>query len=254
MSLRRSFREKADLRPLFALLGSCLFAATFARVSLSAAADTDDASMAIVGKYIDATHAQQEALRGEQMHVDIDAKLPKLEKQGKLQALRNISRLGQITYHLLGFSGDNTVKQEVIARYLAAETEARDSGAIAITPANYKFKYKGPTVYEGRVAHILQITPKRKEVGLFKGELWVDAETGMPLRESGQFVKNPSIFLKKVEFVREYEIQDGVAFPKHIESTVDTRLVGKAELEVSFSNFTKEVDAGDNPAALPGNQ
>ena len=30
----------------------------------------------------------------------------------------------------------------------------------------------------------------------------------------GSFVKNPSVFLKKVEFVREYEIHDGVAIPE----------------------------------------
>jgi hypothetical protein len=49
-------------------------------------------------------------------------------------------------------------------------------------------------------------------VGLFKGELWVDADTFLPLRESGRFVKNPSVFLKKIEFVRDYEIKDGIAF------------------------------------------
>ena len=74
-------------------------------------------------------------------------------------------------------------------------------------------------------------------MGLFKGELWLDAETGMPVRESGEFVKNPSVFLKKIAFVRDYEIQGGVAIPKHIESTVDTRLVGRAELSIEFTNF-----------------
>ena len=96
----------------------------------------------IVDRYVDATHTQQLALRDVQMEVDIDAKLVKLQKQGRLQALRSISKIGRITYKALGFSGDNTVKQEVIARYLSAESEGRDNGSISITPANYKFKYK----------------------------------------------------------------------------------------------------------------
>ena len=94
--------------------------------------------------------------------------------------------------------------------------------------------------WHGRAVAILQVSPKRKAVGLFKGELWVDSQTGMPVRESGQFVKSPSVFLKRIAFVREYEMAEGISIPKHIESTVDTRLVGRAELEISFSHFVKQ--------------
>jgi hypothetical protein len=214
----------------------------------SAPADvgSDDASLEIVTKFLDATRTQQEILRGAQMEVDINAKLPKLEKSGKLRALRRISRLGQITYKALGFSGDSTIKQEVITRYLAAESASRDSGSIAITPANYKFKYKGAAEQDGREVRVFQITPKKKRIGLFRGELWLDAETGMPVREAGQFVKNPSVFLKKVAFVQDFELQDGVAIPKHFQGTVDTRLVGRAELSIDFSNFSR----GDTEAQV----
>ncbi len=219
-----------------------LIASLFFTCALSATSTDfpDNDNLPIVSKYVDATHTQEEALKGVQMEVDIDATLPKLEKRGKLRALRKISKLGQITYKALGFSGDNTVKQEVITRYLAAETEGRANGSIAITPANYKFKLMGRLVQNGQTIQILQLTPRKKMVGLFKGELWVDAATGMPVRESGQFVKSPSVFLKKIAFVRDYSIQDGIAVPLHIESTVDTRIVGRAQLEISFSNFSKQ--------------
>jgi len=211
-------------------------------------ASTDDASAQMVSKYLDASRVQADALRGVEMEVDINATLPKLEKHGTLRALRRISRLGQITYKALGFSGDTTVKKEVISRYLAAESEARESGELAISPANYKFKHKSSTDWNGRRIEVFQITPKKKIVGLFRGELWLDAETGMPVRESGQFVKTPSVFLKKVEFVRDYELQDGVAVPKHIESTVDTRLVGRAQLSIDFSTVTKSENSAENSA------
>jgi hypothetical protein len=207
-----------------------------------------DIHLAIVDKYVDATHVQQESLRGLQMEVNIDAQLPKLEKHGKLRALRKISLLGQITYKALGFSGDNTVKQEVITRYLAAESSARENGTIAITPANYKFRYVGRLVQQGVTTQILEVTPKKKAVGLFKGQIWIDAASGMPVREVGQFVKTPSVFLKKIAFVRDYQIRNGIAFPSHIQSTVDTRIVGRAELEINFSNFTREDSADDEVA------
>jgi len=94
----------------------------------------------------------------------------------------------------------------------------------------------------------LQVAPRRKAVGLFKGELWVDSQTGMPVKETGQFVKSPSVFLKKIAFVRDYELAEGIAIPKHIESTVDTRLVGRAELDISFSHFAKAPTVDADPA------
>jgi hypothetical protein len=138
------------------------------------------------------------------------------------------------------------VKNEVIERYLAAEQEGRENGSIAITRANYKFKLKGKVTQTNQLTqadqkiYVFELSPKKKKVGLFKGELWVDAATGMPVRESGELVKNPSIFLKKVAFVRDYEIQDGISVPVHIESTVDTHLIGTAELSINFSNYTHQ--------------
>src|SRR4051812_22267824 len=102
-----------NLRFLGIVLASLILASTAASATMS---DKDDQKLEIVNKYLDATTAQQQALRGAQMEVDIDAKLPRLEKQGRLLALRSISKLGQITYKALGFSGDTTIKKEVITR------------------------------------------------------------------------------------------------------------------------------------------
>src|ERR1700678_4470861 len=226
------------LRQSAGIIASFLMAVPFA----SAMGAADDANLHIIAQYQDATKTQQAALRGAQMNVAIDAKLPRLEKQGKLIALRSISKLGKIGYKILGFQGDDTIKQEVIARFLTAEMEATKGEDIAITPANYKFRHKGSIEQNGQRVELFQITPKRKRVGLFKGDLWVDAKTGMPVRESGEFVKMPSVFLKKVQFTRVYEIQDGIAIPKHLESRADVRLVGAAELNIAFSNFSKQDD------------
>jgi hypothetical protein len=246
-----NLRSVVRLRLRAAILASVVLATPVSLCFASSEEAESVESTEILNKYLDASRTQQNTLRGVQMQVDIDAKLPKLEKRGKFRALRSISRVGRITYKALGFSGDSTVKNEVITRYLSAESEARDSGKIAITPANYKFKYKGVMQREGRDVSVFQITPRKKLVGLFKGELWLDGPTGMPVRESGSFVKSPSVFLKKIEFVRDYEIHDGISFPKHIESTVDTRLIGRAELSIDFSNFSRP-DAVDNIASADG--
>jgi hypothetical protein len=201
---------------------------------------SDPQTDAIINKYLSATQEQQSALRGASMNVDIDAEVPKLQKKGKLQALRNISKLGKITYNALGFSGDKTIKNEVIARYLTAETQNDQNGDMSISPMNYKFKYRGLQNHDGKDVYVLAVSPRHKRVGLFKGEVWMDQKTYMPVRESGKFVKSPSIFLKKIEFVRTYEVKNGVAVPQHIESKVMTRLFGPVTLNIDFTNFSKD--------------
>jgi hypothetical protein len=195
----------------------------------------------LVDRYVQATQAQQSALRGGTEEVDIDASVPKFKKQGKLHALKNISKLGKITYHALGFSGDSIVKTEVIANYLKAEVEAAQGQSnLSITPQNYKFKYKGIQDWNGRQVYVLHLNPREKKVGLFKGELWLDAETYMPVREQGSFVKSPSFMLKKMQFVREYELQNGVSIPQRTESRVETRFFGQVQLNINYLTFSKD--------------
>jgi hypothetical protein len=198
----------------------------------------------IVENYCAASRGQEQSFQGASMDVEIQASLPKLKKQGRLRALRRISALGRITYEKLRFEGDGTVKNQVIARYLTAEAEAQaEAGkeqvpSLAVTPVNYKFKYKSRSQLDGRNVYIFQVMPRQKRQGLFKGDVWIDAGTYLRVQESGYLVKSPSIFLKKVAFVRKYEIRNGISVPLQVQSEVDTRLAGKAELTIDFSNFS----------------
>jgi hypothetical protein len=204
----------------------------------SSVPETYDPGFELVRKYLNSAQARQAAIAGAEMDADINAKVPKLNKEGTLRAVRRVSCTGQVTYKKLDSSGDPGVKREVISRYLAADSETRDTNSIGLTTANYEFRLKATVGTEARRVWIFRLKPRKKRVGLFKGELWLDGETGMPLREAGQFVKVPSLFLKRIRFVRDYEIRDGVSILKSIESTVETRLVGRAELSVHFHNLT----------------
>lgn len=230
------------LRSIVILLLACGFLAVAPTLAFSDGANDQPHGLdanEILNRYF-AAKAHQNGLRGASMDVDIDASVPKLKKQGRLRALRKISELGKITYKVLGFQGDNTVKNEVIARYLEAEQNGgQDQDKYEINKENYKFKYKGDhTLSTGKNIYIFFLTPRHKKVGLFKGELWLDAQSYLPVMEKGRFVKNPSIFFKRVEFVRDYKIQDGMAVPQHMDSTITTRIVGKVNLSIDYSNFS----------------
>jgi hypothetical protein len=212
----------------------------------TALADQEELSSAeeaeIINKYLQAKSHDNE-LRGASMEVEISAEVPKLKESGTLRALRRISRVGQITYRVIAFQGASFVKKEIIARYLQAEQQEQGDQDIGITPANYKFKYKGQIPSQaGTPAYVFQLTPRKKKVGLFKGEMWIDSKTYLPVFEKGRLVKNPSIFFKKVDFRRGFAIQNGLAVPAYIASTIDTRLVGKIEISINFSKFTQGRD------------
>jgi len=190
----------------------------------------------IIDRYVRAIEAQQP--QSVSMEMDMDAQLPKLKKHGRLHALRFVTRLGKIFYSSQHFEGDGTIKKEVIARYLETETQARNdsTGSLTVTPENYRFKYKGMTDYAGQPAYLFQVDARKKRVGLYKGELWIDAEAYLPLREWGVLVKSPSVFLKSVYFVRDYTIQDGVSVPRRLITDINTRVVGKAQFTIWYTN------------------
>jgi hypothetical protein len=196
-------------------------------------------SETIINKYLEATNLQP---RQQSMEVEIEASVPQLKQHGKLRALRRISKLGIITYRVLGFQGDNTVKKDVIARYMQAEQQSQGNPKLTLSPANYKFKLKGRKQLGGSEAYVFSVAPLKKRAGLFKGELWLDSGSFLPVLEKGRLVKNPSIFFRKVDFERAFAIQNGASVPAHMTSTIDTRIVGKVELDVNYTSVADGVD------------
>jgi hypothetical protein len=253
--LRRLNLKSTLLAGLFLILSSFPIAAEATGDDQDEKVDSN--TMAIVEKYLQAEQSNEDALRGASMKVDIQAAVPGLKQHGRLSALRKISKVGQITYKVLGFQGDNSVKKDVISRYLQAEQQGQGDPSLAITPVNYKFKFKGlKTLNDDRRVYVLQIAPRKKKVGLFKGQLWLDAKTYLPVVEKGRLVKNPSIFFKKVEFERDFAMKDGVPIPQHLSSTIDVRLIGTVELSIDYSDYDQhggeDTEEPRSAAALTG--
>ncbi len=213
--------------------------------ALAVLAESTPAANEIVENYCAAARRQEQTVRNASMEVEISGSLPKLQKQGKLRALRHITALGRITYEALRFQGDNTIKKEVINRYLQQEETATGDPAVALTPDNYKFKYKGRQALDGRDSYVFQVSPKKKREKLYKGELWIDAATYLPVREAGKLVKTP-LGVRNVTFVRSYDIQNGISVPRQLQSVTDVWFFGKAELTVDYAHFSVDPPrAGD---------
>jgi len=176
------------VRPPFFLLASAVLTVAVHAADVSPNYATPDNLSNVIQRYLAAQHTQQEAMRGARMEVDIDAQLPSLEKKGKLKVLRMITKIGQITFQPIGqFIGDPVVKKEVIGKYLELEQDERQKGSIGITPANYKFQINAIITEEQHQTYIFKLTPKRKAVGLFKGELWLDGARACRLKKPARW-------------------------------------------------------------------
>ena len=212
----------------------------FIPTAIAPVAAGDPSPQEVLAKY----HARQRntpRLGDFQVEVEIDASLPGMQKRGGMAGTRVQKGQQTLSYAGARFTGDDMIKRDVITRYLNGEKEAlRHPPNVALIPENYQFEYRGVALHGDRRAHVYEVIPKAKRVGMYRGELWIDMETALPLREFGRLVHNPSVFLKNVDFVRDYRLTDGRALPARFISTMDTRLVGPAEISITFQNYQLE--------------
>jgi len=156
-----------------------------------------------------------------------------LNKQGGMTGLKLVSYTGRVVYRGLRFTGDKLVKTAVIARFLSNDMNpAVRTADVAVSRQNYGFTYNKISDYNGLAAYVFLLKPRRKRVGLFRGELWLTADTAAPLRLWGDFVKSPSIFIRSFRFVQDYQTVTECAQPLRLVLTIRTRIAGTVEVLV----------------------
>jgi hypothetical protein len=191
--------------------------------------------------------------------LEVDAYLPRLGEEGHLQAIRAWAESKTPEYQVIHLDGDASVKQQVIARYLNAEQQAAamPASSVALTPANYKFRYVGSS--GGTPVYVFRITPRKKRSGLINGELWIDGATGLLIHEAGYLVKRPSIFIRHLKIIRDVRFKDGAPYLRTTQIEIDARFVGRAQLRISETPCTCGEEAfqrkraeNDEPACSTG--
>ena len=183
---------------------------------------------------------QNQALGAYRDEVEVEAQLPDTSQQGDFRLIREYSSPNALSFTPLKFTGDDFVKHNVITRLLQSEVDhvqKGDGGQTALNSKNYKFSYKGTDEINGRLVHVFQVKPRHKVPGLFKGKIYVDAFTGSLRRAEGTVMKSPSFFIKKIEFVQDYDDVNGFNFPVRMHSTAMTRVIGRAVVNIFHRNY-----------------
>ena len=176
------------------------------------------------------------------MDVEIEASVPRFQKTARVEAIRSWTD-GKRDYQFVAIEGDRLVRNEMIARYFAIDSE-RAPLAAPITKSNYKFRFMS----NKGTASVFQITPRRKRKGMIAGEMWIDNETGLVRRLVGRMVKNPSVMLRRVGISQEMKIRHGATVARESRLDLDTRFTGRAELTIREHARAAETEVTENVA------
>jgi hypothetical protein len=170
----------------------------------------------------------------------VRAELPETSQQGEYELQRRFEAPHSLQFTPVHFTGDGFVKSNVINRVLQSEVDhvqKDDPELTAISPANYKFSYKGVTHLDDRLVHDFQVKPRKKRMGLFKGHVYLDAYSGTLVRVEGTAVRSPSFFVKHIEFVQDYTDVQSFTLPTHIHSEAKARIVGRTILDITHRDY-----------------
>lgn len=179
---------------------------------------------------------QGQKLAGYRDETIVTAELPDTNQRGEYQLERTYTAQPKtLAFSNAHFTGDGFVKTNVITRLLQSEVdhvEKSDPEETAVNFKNYKFYYKGMENLDGRDLHVFQLKPRHKAPGLFKGRIYLDVHTASLRRMEGTLAKQPSFFIKSLEFTQEFDDIDGFNFPTLLHSSAKARIIGRAVVDI----------------------
>jgi hypothetical protein len=137
--------------------------------------------------------------------------------------------------------GSEFVRQHVFQRLMKYEETRiqvnKDPDSL-ITSENYSFEVVGTDRIGSSDCSVVRAIPKRKETDLFEGRIWIDTQDFAIVKIVGHLAKNPSFWIKRVDFVRNYRKIDGFWLLSREEAISAVRIYGKEILTVDYQNYT----------------
>ncbi len=136
--------------------------------------------------------------------------------------------------------GSGIVRRLALNPLIASEVKAargKEHHASAISPANYDLEQIGEQEVRGHSCYVLRAIPKRVDKYLFEGRVWIDRQDFAVVRIEGRPAAHLSFWIKRAEFVRDYEKVDGFWLPYKDETTVEVRLYGKKVLTIDHLDY-----------------
>lgn len=136
--------------------------------------------------------------------------------------------------------GSKWIRKFVFHGLISSESEAasgREHRDSSITPLNYSFRYLGEQELDGKPCYVVYAVPKRVDKYLFEGTVWIDSRDFAVAKIDGHPAKNPSVWIKRVNWVRRYGRVGDFWLPVKDETYTDIRIFGRKKLTISYQDY-----------------
>lgn len=147
--------------------------------------------------------------------------------------------------------GSGVVRNLVFKRLIESELDTasgRNHHDSSITPANYEFQLLREQDGDRRHYFVVSAVPRRSDKYLFEGTIWIDSQDFAIAKISGHPARDPSFWIRQVDFVREYRKIGQFWLPLKDESTTHLKIFGTKILTVDHSEYV--VNQSD-PRSVP---
>lgn len=137
-------------------------------------------------------------------------------------------------YTVVSEDGSEYIRRRVFRQTLETERAMWASGApdrAGLTRANYVFEDRGAQP-DGLLS--LSVKPRRKDVLLVDGAIFLSPIDGDLLRVEGQLSKSPSFWTRRVNIVRWYKRFAGIRMPIALESTANVLIAGRSTFRMHY--------------------
>lgn len=159
---------------------------------------------------------------------------------------------GTKTFTTTSANGSTFIRGHVFKQLMKREAEresSRQDRDISITPLNYDFEMLGQEQVGSTCCTVVHAIPKRKESDLFEGKIWIDDQDFAIVKVAGHLAKSPSFWIKRVDFVRQYQKINGFWLPIREQSIAKVKIYGTKTLTIGYQDY-KVSEVGADQALL----
>ena len=168
----------------------------------------------------------------------LEAQNAKFNQQAWMLAWTEYDHVNGFRYHIVDEGGSSYIRTKVLRAALDGEQKIwadREPQKASLTVDNYLFD-DGSVAPDGLAS--VGVKPKRKDVLLVEGAIFVQPGDGELSRIEGKLSKTPSFWTRRVDVVRRYERKAGVRVPVAIESVAHVLIAGRSTFKMTYEYQT----------------
>jgi hypothetical protein len=168
----------------------------------------------------------------------LEAQNPKFKQSAWMLAWTEYDHASGFRYEIVDEGGSGYIRNKVLRAALDGERKIwadHEPQKSSFNHDNYMFD-DGVSAPDGLAS--VGVRPKRKDVLLVEGALFVQPGDGELSRIEGKLSKTPSFWTRRVDVVRRYERMAGVRVPVEIESVAQVLIAGRSTFKMTYEYQT----------------